>query len=73
MIGHILCRNCLLKHNIEGGIEMTKRYGRRTKQLLDDFKETIGFWKLKKQALGHTQWRTHSERECRPVVRLRNE
>jgi len=26
-IGHILCRNCLLKHVIEGRIEMTGRRG----------------------------------------------
>jgi hypothetical protein len=42
-IGHILCRNCLLKHMIEGKlqgrIEMTERRGRRCKQLLNDLKE----------------------------------
>jgi len=40
-IGHILHRNYLLKHavegNIEGGIDVTGRRGRRRKQLLDDF------------------------------------
>jgi hypothetical protein len=43
-IGHVLRRNCLLKHVIEGKIqgriEVTGRRGRRSKQLLDDFKET---------------------------------
>jgi hypothetical protein len=43
-IGHILRRNCLLKHviegKLEGRIEMTGRWGRRRKQLLDDLKET---------------------------------
>jgi hypothetical protein len=42
-IGHILPRNCLLKHviegKLEGRIEMTGRRGRRRKQLLDDLKE----------------------------------
>jgi hypothetical protein len=42
-IGHILCRNCLVKHiiegKIEGGIQVTGRKGRRLKQLLDDLKE----------------------------------
>jgi hypothetical protein len=38
-IGHILRRNCLLKHVIEGRIEMTGRRGRRRKQLLDDLKK----------------------------------
>ena len=39
-IGHMLSRNCLLKHVIErnthGGIEVTRRQGRRRKQLLGD-------------------------------------
>jgi hypothetical protein len=38
-IGHILRRNCLMKHIIEGKIEgrteVTERRGRRRKQLLD--------------------------------------
>jgi hypothetical protein len=42
-IGHILRRNCLLKHviegQLEGRIEVTGRRGRRRKQLLDDLKE----------------------------------
>jgi hypothetical protein len=42
-IGHILHRNCLLKHviegKLEGRIEMMGRRGRRRKQLLDDLKE----------------------------------
>jgi hypothetical protein len=54
-IGHILRRNCLLKHaiegKIEGRIEMTGRRGRRRKQLLDDLKERRGYWKLKEDAL----------------------
>jgi hypothetical protein len=37
-IGHILCRNCLLKDVIEGKIEGTGRRGRRRKQLLADRK-----------------------------------
>ena len=38
-VGHILRRNCLLKHVIEGKIEeVTERRGRRRKQLMDDFK-----------------------------------
>jgi hypothetical protein len=42
-IGHILCRDCLLKQvmqgNIVGRIEVTVRRGRRRKQLLDIFRE----------------------------------
>jgi hypothetical protein len=39
-IGHILQRNSLLEHVIEGKIEGMKRLGRGRKQLLDDLKET---------------------------------
>jgi hypothetical protein len=38
-IGHILRRNCLLSHIIEGKIIGTRRRGRRRKQLLHDLKE----------------------------------
>ena len=38
--GHVLRKKCLLKLDIEGKIERTKRRGRRRKHLLDDFKET---------------------------------
>jgi len=42
-IGHILCRNCLLKQVIEGKLEgrivVMGRWGRRHEQLLDEFKE----------------------------------
>jgi hypothetical protein len=71
-VGHIFGRNCLLKHVIEGKleerIEMTGRRGRRRKQLLDDFKEKRGYWKLKEEALDRTMWRTRFGRGCGPVV-----
>jgi hypothetical protein len=42
-IGHILRRNCLLKHIMElkkeGRINVTGRRGRRCNKLLDDLKE----------------------------------
>ena len=47
LIGHILCRNCLLRHGIERNkevnMEVTGIQGRRCKQLLYDFKETRGY------------------------------
>jgi hypothetical protein len=47
-IGHILRRNCLLKHVIQGKVEgMTGIRGRRRKQLLDDLNVKQGYWKLK--------------------------
>jgi hypothetical protein len=61
-IGHILRRNCLLKHVIEGKLEgraeITVRRGRRHKQLLDDLEEKRIHWKLKEEALDRTLWRT---------------
>jgi hypothetical protein len=72
-IGHILRRNCLLKHVIEGKlegmIEMAGRRGRRRKQLLDDLKEKRRYCKLTEEALDHTLWRTRSGRGYGPVVR----
>jgi hypothetical protein len=57
-IGHILHRNCLLKHIIQGkvrgGVGVTGRQGRRSKQILDDLKEMRGYWKLIEDALDHT-------------------
>jgi hypothetical protein len=57
-IGHILHRNCLLSHVIEGKIIGTRRRGRRRKQLLDELKEAKRYWKLKEEAQERTLWRT---------------
>ena len=63
-ICHILRRNCLLKHvidgKIEGKIEVTGRRGRRSKKLLDDNKGRRGYCKLKEEALDRNLWRTCS-------------
>jgi hypothetical protein len=76
-IGHILRRNCLLKHviegKLEGRIEMTERRGTRRKQLLDDLKEKRKYWKLKEEALDSTLWRTRCGRGYRPIVRQTTE
>jgi len=37
--GHVLGRNCLVKHVIEGAVEVASRQGRSRKQLLYDIKE----------------------------------
>jgi hypothetical protein len=71
--GHILHRNCLLKHvfegKIEGRLEVTERRGRRREQLQCDFKEGRGYWKLKEEALDRTVWRTGFGRCYGPAVR----
>jgi hypothetical protein len=76
-IGHILCRKCLIKHIIEGkierGREITGRQRRRRKQLLDDLKETRGYWRLKEKVLDRTLWRTPFGRGCGTVVRQTRE
>jgi len=66
-IGHILRRNCLLKHNTEGQTEGTQGQERTRKQLLDDLKENV--WKLKEDVLHRTLWRTRCGRGCSPVLR----
>ena len=57
-IDHILRRNCLVKHIIEGKIkgqiEVTRRRGRRRKKLLDDLKDRRGYCQLKEDALERT-------------------
>jgi hypothetical protein len=61
-IGHIFRKNCILKHIIEGKpegrIEVTGGRERICKQLLDDLKYNIGYWKLKEAALDRTLWGT---------------
>jgi len=53
LIGHILHRNCLLKHisvgKRYGRIEVMERRGRRCKQLLDDIKEREDNGNLKRR------------------------
>ena len=75
-IGHILCRNCLLKHVTEGKIEerieLTGRRGRRRRQLLDNLEERRECWKLKEEALDRTRRRTRFGQGCGPVVRETN-
>ena len=76
-IGHILRKNCLIKHVIKGErdvrIEVRVRRGRRCKQLLDDLKEKRRYCELKEEALDHTLWRTHIGRCYGTVARLQNE
>jgi hypothetical protein len=72
-IGHILRRNCLIKHvtegKLEGRIGVTATRGGRRKQLLDECKETRKYWDLKEEALDRPLWRTRFGRGYGPVVR----
>jgi len=72
-IGHILCRNCLLKRVIEGkiksGIEVRGRRRRRRRKLVDDLKKRSGYSHLKEEALDRTMWRARFGRGFGPVVR----
>jgi hypothetical protein len=45
-----------------------ERQGRKRKQLLEDFTETTGYWKLKQEALNRTLWRTRFGRRCGHAV-----
>jgi len=71
-IGHILRRNCLLRHVIQrkitGRREVTGRRRRRSMQPLDDLNDTRGYWKLKQKASDRTQLGSSSERGYGPGV-----
>jgi hypothetical protein len=69
LMGHILRRNCLLKHIIDGKIRETRRRGRRCKQLLNELKEARRYWKMKEEAQDRTLWRTQFGRGYGPVAR----
>jgi hypothetical protein len=70
-MGQILRRNYLLRRAAQGKIkeriDVTATRGRRRKQLLDDLKGMIRYWKLKEKAPYRTVWRSRFGRsyECR--------
>ena len=76
-IGHILRRNCLLKQVIEGkikgGMDVTRRRGRRRRNVLDDLKDSRGYSYLKEEALDRTTWRNRFGGGFEPVVRQNTE
>ena len=75
-IGHILRRNCLLKHVINGKVEekteVKRIRGRRRKQLLDELKERRGYWKLTEEALYRSLCRFYFERGSGLVRQIRS-
>ena len=76
-IGHILRRNCLLKHvirgKIKGEMEVTRRRGRRRKKLLDDLKERRGYSHFKEEPLDRIMWRNRFGGGFGPVVKQNTE
>ena len=58
-----------MEGKIEGGIAVTRKRGRRCKQLLDDLEERGKCWKLKDEALDHVVWRIHFVSGYELVVR----
>ena len=48
---------------------MTRRRGRRRRELLDDLKERRGYSHLKEEALDRIKWRARFGRGFGPVVR----
>jgi hypothetical protein len=62
----------VIEGKLQGRIEMTGRWGRRCKQLLNDLKEQKRYWKLK-EVLDRTLWRTRFGRGYGPVVRQTTE
>ena len=67
-ICHILHRRCLLKHVIEGEPKGMERQVRRCMHLFDEPEEMRQYWKLKQEALDHTNWRIHFRRGYWPVT-----
>jgi hypothetical protein len=72
-ISHLLRRNCLLQPvievQIEEGIEVKGRRGKRRTNLLDDLKERRENCYLKEEALDQKMWRVRFGRGLETVVR----
>jgi hypothetical protein len=70
---YILSRNWLLQRVIEGkikgGMEVTRRRGRKSRKLLDELKKRRGYSHLKEEDLDHTMWRARFGRGFGPLVR----
>ena len=61
-ISHFFCRNCLLKHSMEGKTEVTWRRERKRKQLPDGLKEKRKYWNFargitRSRALDNSVWK----------------
>ena len=54
-------------------MEVTRRRGRRRKKLLDDFKDSRGYFDLKEEAIDRSMWRNRFGGGFGPVVRQNTE
>jgi hypothetical protein len=64
----------MIKGEINGEMEVTKKRGRRRcKKLLDDLKDRRGYSHLKEEALDRPVWRIRFGGGFGPVVRQNNE
>ena len=61
-------RLLMMMMNLKGQIKVTRRRGRRRKELLDDLKDRRGYCQLKEEALGRTLWRNRFGRGFGPVA-----
>jgi hypothetical protein len=58
----------VIEGKIKGRIEMTRRRGRRRKELLDDLGDRRRYSHLKEEAVDRIKWRNRFGRGCGPVV-----
>jgi hypothetical protein len=63
----------VIEGKLEGKMDVTRRRGRKCKQLLDVLKEKRGYWKLKEEALDRIVWRNRFGRGYGPVVKQATE
>jgi len=59
----------VIERKIEVRVEVTGRRGRRRLQLVDNLKETRGYWELKEEPLDRPLRRTGFVRSYEPFVR----
>jgi hypothetical protein len=52
---------------------VTGRQGKRRKQVVDELKETRGYWEFKEDSLYRTLWRNGFGRDYGPVARRTTE
>ena len=62
-----------IEGKIKGEMEVTRRRGRRSKELFDDLKDRTGYSHLKEEALGRNMWRNRFGGGFGPVVRHNTE